>query len=129
MTSRISRVVVTPVAFADPPLLNVVGVHQPWALRAIVEVYTDSGLLGLGETYADEAHLARLAAVASALPGLDPFDLAGVRRVVVDVLGRETGGAGRPSAACSTCRPPSRRSTPPSRSPASTSRATRPGGR
>ena len=57
---RISRVVVTPVAFADPPLLNVVGVHQPWALRAIVEVHTDSGLLGLGETYADEAHLARL---------------------------------------------------------------------
>ena len=56
--SRISRVVVTPVAFADPPLLNVVGVHQPWALRAIVELHTDSGLLGLGETYADETHLA-----------------------------------------------------------------------
>ena len=54
---RVSRVVVTPVAFADPPLLNVVGVHQPWALRAIVEVHTDSGLVGLGETYADEAHL------------------------------------------------------------------------
>ena len=92
--SRISRVVVTPVAFADPPLLNVVGVHQPWALRAIVEVHTDSGLLGLGETYADEAHLARLGAVAAAIPGIDPFDLAGLRRVVVDVLGRETGGAG-----------------------------------
>ena len=92
--SRISRVVVTPVAFADPPLLNVVGVHQPWALRAIVEVHTDSGLLGLGETYADEAHLARLDAVAAAIPGIDPFDLAGLRRVVVDVLGRETGGAG-----------------------------------
>ena len=62
--SRISRVVVTPVAFSDPPLLNVVGVHQPWALRSIVEVHTDDGLLGLGETYADEAHVARLAAVA-----------------------------------------------------------------
>ena len=72
MPERISRVVVTPVAFADPPLLNVVGVHQPWALRAIVEVHTDSGLLGLGETYADEAHLARLAAVATALPGHRP---------------------------------------------------------
>ena len=42
----------------DPPLLNVVGVHQPYALRAIVELHTDAGLLGLGETYADEAHLA-----------------------------------------------------------------------
>jgi glucarate dehydratase len=92
--SHVSRVVVTPVAFGDPPLLNVVGVHQPWALRAIVEIHTADGLLGLGETYADEAHLARLDAVASAIGGLDPFDLAGLRRVVVDVLGRETGGAG-----------------------------------
>lgn len=92
--SRISRVVVTPVAFGDPPLLNVVGVHQPYALRAIVEVHTDSGLLGLGETYADEAHLGRLDAVAAALPGHDPYDLNGLRRLVTEVLGRETGGAG-----------------------------------
>lgn len=93
MTSKISRVVVTPVAFRDPPLLNVVGVHQPWALRAIVEVHTDTGLLGLGETYADETHLDRLEAVAAALPGHDPYDLHGLRHVVADVLGRETGGA------------------------------------
>ncbi|HEY0644281.1 MAG TPA: enolase C-terminal domain-like protein [Nocardioides sp.] len=92
--SRISRVVVTPVAFEDPPLLNVVGVHQPYALRAIVELHTDSGLLGLGETYADEAHLARLTAVAEVLPGHDPYDLHGLRRLVTDVLGRETGGGG-----------------------------------
>jgi glucarate dehydratase len=92
--SRISRVVVTPVAFEDPPLLNVVGVHQPYALRAIVELHTDSGLLGLGETYADETHLGRLEAVATALPGHDPYDLNGLRRLVTDVLGRETGGGG-----------------------------------
>ena len=92
--SRISRVDVTPVAFRDPPLLNVVGVHQPWALRAIVEVHTDAGLLGLGETYADEAHLDRLRAVAATLPGHDPHDLNGLRRLVTETLGRETGGAG-----------------------------------
>ncbi|EGD41251.1 mandelate racemase/muconate lactonizing enzyme family protein [Nocardioidaceae bacterium Broad-1] len=92
--SRISKVVVTPVAFADPLLLNVVGVHQPWALRAIVELHTDTGLVGLGETYADETHLARLDAVAAALPGHDPYDTHGLRRLVVDVLGKETGGAG-----------------------------------
>ena len=92
--SRISKVVVTPVAFADPPLLNVVGVHQPWALRAIVEIHTDTGLVGLGETYADETHLARLDAVAATLPGQDPYDTHGLRRLVVDVLGKETGGAG-----------------------------------
>ncbi|MVA74952.1 glucarate dehydratase [Auraticoccus sp. F435] len=92
MTSRISRVEVTPVAFADPPLLNVVGVHQPYALRAVVEVHTDAGSLGLGETYAGELHLERLRAVGDALGGHDPYDLHGLRRVVVETLGRETGG-------------------------------------
>jgi len=33
---RIREVVITPVAFRDPPLLNASGCHQPWALRAIV---------------------------------------------------------------------------------------------
>ncbi len=93
-SSRISRVDITPLAFTDPPLLNVVGVHQPWALRAIVEVHTDAGSLGVGETYADETHLARLTAVAEALGGHDPYDLHGLRRLVAVTLGRETGGAG-----------------------------------
>jgi len=94
VTARISRVDVTPVAFADPPLLNVVGVHQPWALRAIVEVHTDDGLLGLGETYADVAHLARLRAIAGGMPGHDPYNLNGLRRLVTTTLGRDTGNAG-----------------------------------
>ncbi|MCO1653788.1 enolase C-terminal domain-like protein [Pseudonocardia humida] len=90
---RISRVEVVPVAFADPPLLNAVGVHEPFALRAVVRVRTDDGLEGLGETYADEVHLRRLAAVAAALPGSDPFATTALRRVVADVLARG-GGAG-----------------------------------
>ena len=92
--TRISRVAVTPVAFGDPPLLNVVGVHQPWALRAIIEVHTDDGLLGLGETYADETHLARLGAVAEEIAGRDPYDLADIRRAVARVLAANDGGAG-----------------------------------
>ena len=40
---RISDVTITPVAFADPPLLNAVGVHEPFALRAIIEIATDAG--------------------------------------------------------------------------------------
>lgn len=39
---------VVPVAFADLPLLNTVGVHEPYALRAIVQIRTESGLTGLG---------------------------------------------------------------------------------
>src|SRR4029077_10663344 len=70
---RISAVTVTPVAFADPPLLNSVGVHEPFALRAVVEVSTDDGLAGLGETYADERHLAALRAAADAIVGADAY--------------------------------------------------------
>lgn len=79
------KVTVTPIAFPDPPLLNAVGVHQPWALRAIVEV-SDGARVGLGETYGDAAHLALLNRVAPALDGLDPFDLNGLHRRVAAVL-------------------------------------------
>nr|WTB29433.1 hypothetical protein OG781_07915 [Streptomyces sp. NBC_00830] len=34
---RIHSVKITPVAFRDPALLNAVGVHEPYALRAIVD--------------------------------------------------------------------------------------------
>ncbi|RZT13306.1 glucarate dehydratase [Kribbella sp. VKM Ac-2569] len=94
--TRIARVELTPVAFADPPLLNVVGVHEPFALRTIVQVGTDDGLVGLGETYAADDHLARLRAVADVLPGLDIFDVNGLRQRVSDVLtsggGAQVGG-------------------------------------
>jgi glucarate dehydratase len=73
---RITNVAITPVAFADPPLLNSVGVHEPFALRAIIEIHTDAGLTGLGETYADEKHLAVLQAAAAAIEGVDVYHTA-----------------------------------------------------
>ena len=42
---KITEIVLTPIAFRDPPLLNAAGVHEPWALRTIVEVHTDEGTL------------------------------------------------------------------------------------
>jgi len=67
----IREIRVTPVAFRDPPLLNAAGVHEPWALRTIVEVVTDEGLTGLGETYGDLGHLGKVRECAQALIGLD----------------------------------------------------------
>jgi glucarate dehydratase len=69
---------VTPVAFPDPPLLNSAGVHEPWALRTIVELDGGDGLVGLGETYGDAAHLAAVRRAAERLVGLDPFDLSAI---------------------------------------------------
>jgi glucarate dehydratase len=83
---RITGARITPVAFVDPPLLNTVGVHQPFALRAIIQLDTDAGLVGLGETYADTRHLARLEAAADAIVGLDVFGLNEIRAAVADRL-------------------------------------------
>jgi glucarate dehydratase len=87
---------ITPVAFVDPPLLNTVGVHQPYALRAIIQLDTDAGLVGLGETYADQAHLARLEAGATAITGLDVFSLNAIRAAIADRLrgDHDAGGSG-----------------------------------
>jgi glucarate dehydratase len=79
---RIQDVRITPVAFRDPPLLNAVGVHEPFALRAVVEVVTDSGLSGLGETYGDARHLARLRTAAAELTGVDVWHVHEIARRV-----------------------------------------------
>jgi len=50
---KVLRATVTPIAFKDPPLLNASGIHEPYALRSIIEVESDSGLVGLGESYGD----------------------------------------------------------------------------
>jgi glucarate dehydratase len=93
---RITGARITPVAFVDPPLLNTVGVHQPYALRAIIQLDTDAGLVGLGETYADQTHLARLEGVAQAITGLDVFALNAIRAAIADRLSDDTdrGGSG-----------------------------------
>ncbi|MDT5338496.1 MAG: glucarate dehydratase [Mycobacterium sp.] len=83
---RITGARITPVAFADPPLLNTVGVHEPFALRAIIQLDTDVGLVGLGETYADDKHLARLEAAVGAVLGLDVFALNEIRAAIADRL-------------------------------------------
>jgi len=87
---RVTSVAITPVAFADPPLLNSVGVHEPFALRAVIEVATDVGLTGLGETYADEKHLAALHAAADAIVGADVYQTEDVYRRVQAIGAAET---------------------------------------
>ncbi|KAA5838067.1 glucarate dehydratase family protein [Saccharopolyspora hirsuta] len=91
---RISEVTITPVAFRDPPLLNNVGVHEPFAIRSIVQVRTDQGLIGLGESYGDRAHLARLRRAGEHLVGTDVWDLHAVERAVLTSLEGDDGSGG-----------------------------------
>lgn len=72
--TRVTNVRITPVAFRDPPLLNAVGVHEPFAIRSVLEVETSDGITGLSESYGDAGHLERLRRVADAIVGVDVFD-------------------------------------------------------
>jgi glucarate dehydratase len=91
MSETITEVVVTPIAFPDPPLLNASGVHQPWALRTIVElrIGDEHGdrLVGLGETYGDAPHLELVRRAGESVVGADPFDLADLGRRIAAVVG------------------------------------------
>ncbi len=79
---KIIRVTVTPIAFRDAPLLNASGIHEPYALRSIIEVESDNGHVGLGESYGDAPVLAILERVKNQLIGLDPFNLNGLRTII-----------------------------------------------
>ncbi len=73
--TRITDIRITPIAFRDGPLLNAAGIHEPWALRAIVELETSDGRVGISETYGDEPMLRVLDQAKSLVLGLSPFDL------------------------------------------------------
>ncbi|MGJ8584938.1 MAG: enolase C-terminal domain-like protein [Marinosulfonomonas sp.] len=76
--TRIADIRVTPIAFYDPPLLNNAGCHEVFALRSIIEVETEDGVIGLGESYGTKPVLDGLAALAPKMVGLDVTDLNGL---------------------------------------------------
>src|SRR5690242_15555676 len=48
---KITGLKVTPIALPDPPLLASSGCHGPYFLRNVVELETDAGIVGVGETH------------------------------------------------------------------------------
>lgn len=83
----IRDLLITPIAFRDPPLLNAAGVHEPLALRTIVQLVVDGGIVGLGEGGGGATALARLEAVRSAVVGKNVFDLNGIEGAINRALG------------------------------------------
>ncbi|MFD2082676.1 glucarate dehydratase [Actinopolymorpha cephalotaxi] len=80
---RIRELIITPVAFPDPPLLNSSGVHEPLALRTVLRlVLDDDAIVGLGESSGDVRHLDLLRLVAPRLVGHDVFATTALRTVV-----------------------------------------------
>ena len=94
---KINTIKITPIAVPDVPLANTKGVHGSVFLRAIIELETDTGLVGLGETYGAKRTLTGLQKVGPTLKGLDPYNLRDLRMRVEQAL-PDGGGVNAPTA-------------------------------
>jgi glucarate dehydratase len=97
---------ITPIALPDPPLLNVGGCHGPYFLRNIVELRTDGGIVGIGETHGGENVTTALESARKVVIGQNAFAYrkfarelqslnmscyAGIELACLDACGRATG--------------------------------------
>ncbi|MFG2827832.1 glucarate dehydratase family protein [Streptomyces sp. NPDC048434] len=90
----ITEVRLTPILVADPPLLNIQGVHQPYTPRLIIELTTEDGATGLGETYGDTKYLELAQPLASALIGRSVTDLNALPALAAEVCGDSPAATG-----------------------------------
>ncbi len=65
------------IAIADPPLRSSYGLHSPYALRSVIELESEDGIVGIAETYGGEGQAAALRAVRDRVVGSDAFRLTG----------------------------------------------------
>ena len=86
---RIREVKVTPIAMSDPPLLNSVGVHAPYALRTIIELITDDNISGISEIPGNTEINSLLEHSGKVIVGADPFQLSRIRAEIFDRFGTD----------------------------------------
>ena len=97
---------VTPIALPDPPLLAASGCHGPYFLRNVVELQTDAGIVGIGETHGGENVTTALDRARKVVVGHNAFGYrkfarelqslnmscyAGIELACLDACGRATG--------------------------------------
>lgn len=102
----ITGLIITPIALPDPPILAASGCHGPYFLRNIVELRTDAGVVGIGETHGGEAVTAALERARKVVVGQNAFAYqrcarelqalgmgcyAGIELAALDACGRATG--------------------------------------
>ncbi|GAA2108809.1 glucarate dehydratase family protein [Microlunatus panaciterrae] len=91
---KIRDMIITPIAFSDPPLLNSWGVHEPLALRCVVEIVLQDGTVGLGECQGGSLRTDQLRAVREAVIGQDVFATSAIEERIHAVLGDQTVAGG-----------------------------------
>lgn len=93
---QIAKIIATPIAVPDPPLLNCAGIHAPYALRIILEVVTEGGILGVSEIPGNERSMEAIRSIQGLLIGKDVLQLNQILKIVRDEIEEpsdERGGA------------------------------------
>ena len=75
------------IAIADPPLRSSYGLHAPYALRTILELESDDGIIGITETYGGEVPAQSLRELRPQVVGADPYRLTGFLSPMVEGQG------------------------------------------
>lgn len=81
---RIADLKAHSIAVADPPLRSSYGRHQPYALRTILELISEDGVVGINETYGGEDPAKALFAVREQLIGRDAWRITGFLSPMVE---------------------------------------------
>ncbi len=76
---------VTPIALPDPPLLFMGGCHGPYFLRNVVELETDAGIVGIGETKGGVEATAALERARKLIVGRNAFAYRGFARELLEL--------------------------------------------
>src|SRR5712675_2959939 len=87
-TMRIADLRIHLIAIADPPLRSSYGLHARYALRTIIELESDDGVIGVSETYGGDAQINQLEALREQIIGADPYRLTGFLSPMVEGQGR-----------------------------------------
>lgn len=86
----IQEINITPIAIADPPLLNAAGLHAPYALRIIVELITHDGISGISEIPGNIDILKAMEKSREIIIGMDPFQLNQIRDAIENHFDQES---------------------------------------
>jgi len=87
---KIVKMRVHSIAIADPPLRSSYGLHQPYALRTILELESDDGIVGIAETHGGDAIARGFESLKPRVVGADPFRLAGL---LIDLVEGDVAGS------------------------------------
>jgi glucarate dehydratase len=88
---RVTEFRIHPIAIADPPLRSSYGLHAPYALRTIIELQGENGVIGISETYGGEVQVQQLEALRTQIVGANPYRLTGFLAPMVE--GQDGGDA------------------------------------